>query len=89
MKKIKRLAAGKLQIEVDCSRKKKLRKILKKAFPDDHHKMRFHFNPIYTSLWLCRCEIHENMWMLHTSPRLKVKSIKLSQYGKDRTSENK
>jgi len=88
MKKWEKLAAGKLQIEVDCSRKKKLRKILKKAFPDDHHKMRFHFNPIYTSLWLGRCDIHEHMWMLQTSPRLNVKSIKLSQYGKNGDTKN-
>jgi dihydropteroate synthase len=88
MKKLKRLAAGELQIEVDCSRKKKLRKILKKAFPEDQHKMRFHFNPIYTSLWVGRCDIHYDMWSLSTSPRLNIKSIKLSQYGKDRTSKD-
>jgi cell fate regulator YaaT (PSP1 superfamily) len=88
MKKWKKLAAGELQIEVDCSRKNKLRKVLKKAFPEDKHKMRFHFNPIYTSLWLCRCEIHEHMWSLHTSPRLNVKSIKLSQYGKNGDPKN-
>ena len=88
MKKWEKLSEGRLQIEVDCTRKKKLRNILKKAFPDDHHKMRFHFNPVYTSFWIGRCDIHYDMWSLSTSPRMGVKTIKLSQYGKDRITKN-
>jgi len=88
MKKIKRLAAGELQIEVDCSRKKKLRKILNKAFPKDFHSFGFIHSPNYTILWISRCEVHEYMWAWYGSPRLNIKSIKLSQYGKNGDPKN-
>jgi len=81
VKKIEKLAAGKLQIEVDCSRKKKIRNILRKAFPDDYHGLRFIKSPFHTVFWIARCEIHDHMWVWITSPRLNVKSIKLSEYG--------
>jgi hypothetical protein len=84
MKKHKKIATGDLQIEVDCSRKKKLKKILKKAFPNDHHKLGFLHNPVYTKLlWIARCEVHDHMWAWNNTPLLNVKVIKLSQYGKN------
>ena len=88
MKKIKKLRAGELQIEVDCSRLKKLRKILTKAFPNDWHGMKHLPNPSLCSFYVSRCEVHEHMWMARSIREVNVKSIKLSQYGKNGDSKN-
>jgi len=88
MKKWKKLATGDLQIEVDCSRKKKLKKIINKAFPNDHHRIGFIHSALSTVLWINRCEVHDHMWVWCSSPRLNVKSIKLSQYGKNGDPKN-
>jgi len=76
---INKLAKGKLVIIIDCDKQKRIRKILKKAFPYDKSSTKRAFKEIPSfDARIYRCEIYNDMWTMASFTPLGYKTINLS-----------
>ena len=76
---IKKLAKGKIAIIIDCNKQKRLRKILKKAFPYDNSSTKRVFKEIPSfDARVYRCDIYNDMWTTASFTPLGYDIINLS-----------
>ena len=80
---IKKLAKGKLVIIIDCNKQKRLRKILKKAFPYDKSSTKIAFKEVFLEISsfdarVYRCDIYNDMWTMASFTPLGYDIINLS-----------
>ena len=80
---IKKLAKGKVAIIIDCNKQKRLRKILKKAFPYDNSSTRRVFKEVFLEIAsydarVYRCDIYNDMWTVASFTPLGYDIINLS-----------